>query len=299
MPLLVEEAEKLSEIDLVRGVIEEIIHKDELFALLPWVRTEGKSYDYVRELTISEGEFLSAYEDVPEGAATFDEVSTKCKVLAGQILLDNFTTESMSDLNPQLGIQIRSKAKGLGIKFRRTLVNGDSSQNKKSFDGIKTLTPAGQTLVAGANGGAVSLEALDELKDAVLLGADAFMMREGTWRGLKSILRTFGGNTAPMMMIENFGMVPAIDGMPVIINDFIRADEVQGTNDKTTSIYALRLNEADGFHGLWAGAQAGIRYEHLGTSHVKDADLHRLKWYCGTALKATHALARLKGVTNI
>jgi hypothetical protein len=34
-------------------------------------------------------------------------------------------------------------------------------------------------------------------------------------------------------MLENFGRpVPAIDGTPVILNDFIPADEVQGTSSR-------------------------------------------------------------------
>lgn len=300
MPLLVAEAAKLAIEDRQRGVIEEIIDKDELFALMPFTQSLDKVYSYVREKTLSEGAFLDAYEDVPEGAATFDPVSSVLKVLAGQVDLDNFTAEVQSNLNDQTAIQIASKAKALGRKFRRTLVNGDSSVNAKEFDGIKKLMPAGQTLTAGANGAALSFAMLDELKDMVKLGADVLMMRQGTWRAIRELNRAMGGNMADHIMLENFGMpVKAYDGTPVIINDFMPGDETQGTSDVTCSIYALRLNEADGFHGLYGGASAGIRLENIGLLEGKDASRYRVKWYCGTALKATHAVARLKGVTNI
>ncbi|WP_276122557.1 major capsid protein [Pararhizobium qamdonense] len=300
MPLLITEAEKLSQEDKARGIIEEIIDTESLFALLPFQHVSDKTFTYVREGTLSEGEFLDAYEAVPEGAATFDEVTTKLKVLAGDVDIDKFTAATQSSLNPQVAIQLAAKAKGLGRKFKRTIVNGDSAVNAKSFDGIKKLTPAAQTLVAGANGGAVSAEMLDELLDAVKLGADVLMMRKGTWRAIRGIMRSFGGNTGDMIQIPNFGKpVPAYDGIPVIINDFLTADEVQGSANNTASIYALRLNEADGFHGIYGGPSAGIQFEDIGTIQNKDASRFRVKWYAGTALKATHSVARLKGILNV
>ena len=300
MPLLVEEAAKLSQEDKQRGVIEEIIDRDDLFALLPFTQVSDKVYMYVRENELSEGEFLDPYEVVPEGAATFTEVISRLKVLAGDVDMDKFTTTVQSSMNDQIAIQLAAKAKGLGRLYRRTLVNGNSDVNPKSFDGIRKLTPSQQTLVAGANGNAVSFAALDELKDAVKLGTDCFMMRQGTWRAIRGLLRALGGNVPDHIMLENFGRpVPAIDGVPVIINDFITADEVMGTNENTTSIYALRLNEADGFHGIYGGPNAGIQLENIGTIQNKDAARWRVKWYSGTALKATHAVARLRGITNV
>lgn len=300
MPLLAEEADKLSQEDKQRGVIEEIIDKDELFHLVPFTQAHDKVYTYVRESTLSEGDFLDPYDAVPEGAATFDEVNTRLRVLAGDVDMDKFTTEVQSELNDQVAIQIAAKAKGLGRKFRRTLVNGDNAVNAKEFDGLRKLVPAEQTLIAGANGAPVTLAMIDELKDAVKLGADVIMMRKGTWRAVRALIRALGGNTADTVMLENFGRpIPAIDGTPVIINDFMTDDEVMGSNSDTCSIYALRLNEADGFHGLFGGASAGIRLENIGTVQNKDANRWRVKWYCGVALKATHAVARLKGITNI
>jgi HK97 family phage major capsid protein len=300
MPLLRVEAEKLSENTLERGVIEEIIDRDDLFALVPFMQVNSKAYLYNREATLSEGEFLDVYETIPEGAATFTEVVAKLRILAGDVDLDKFLMATMSDAQSQLAIQLAAKAKGLGRKFRRTLINGDNAVNAKEFDGLKKLVPAGQTLVAGTNGNAVALNALDELLDAVTLGADCLMMRKGTWRAIRALLRATGGLTPDMIMIENFGKpVPAYNGVPVIINDFITGDEVQGSGTATTSIYAVRLNETDGFHAIYGGGSAGIVVEDIGTVQNKDSHRHRVKWYAGTALKATHAVARLKGITNV
>lgn len=300
MPLLAAEAAKLSIEDRQRGVIEELIDREELFALLPFVRVDDETYSYVRENTVAQGAFFDAYEDLEESASTFTPVSTKLKRFGAQVDVDNFMWKVQSALNDQRAIQVAQKIKGIGFQFKDAIVNGDTAVNAKGFDGLKKLTPGSQTLVAGANGGALSFAALDELKDAVKLGADFLMMRQGTWRALRALNRAMGGNTADHIMLDNFGHpVKVYDGTPVIINDYLPTDEVQGSANETTSIYALRVNEADGFHGIYGGDAAGFTIQDLGLLEKKDASRTRIIWYVGAALKATHAVARLKGITNV
>ncbi|HBQ8741812.1 TPA: phage major capsid protein, partial [Klebsiella pneumoniae] len=52
MPLLREEAEKLSNNELEQGVIETIIDRDDLFAVLPFMKINSKAYLYNREKTL-------------------------------------------------------------------------------------------------------------------------------------------------------------------------------------------------------------------------------------------------------
>ncbi len=52
MPLLTVEAQKLSNDMLRQGVIENIITSDELFALLPFIPVNGRTYRYNREATL-------------------------------------------------------------------------------------------------------------------------------------------------------------------------------------------------------------------------------------------------------
>lgn len=302
MPLLKTEADKLSNNDLVAGIIEEIIDKEDLFAVLPFVQSKGKAYVYNREKTLSEASFLDPNEAVPEGAATFDEIVTKLRILAGDVDVDKFIATTMDDVNDQVAIQIASKAKGLARKFRRTLAIGDNATNAKEFDGVAKLVSLDQTVEVAANGGALTLALLDELLDKVPNGADVLMMRPGTIRAYKQLLRATGSGTdAAMLQLDNFGRpVLGHSGVPIIENEFLPGDEDQGTTlDSTCSVYAIRLNESDGMHGIYGGEDAGIRVEALGTVQNKDAWRFRVKWYVALALKSTKSLARLKGVTNI
>lgn len=299
MPLLRTTAEALSADVLERGVIEEVIERDDLFALLPFMNISGKSYTYNREKTIAEGAFIGVNEDVPESGSEVEEKTAVLKILIGDVDIDKFLIQTMGDHNDQVAVQLGLKAKGMGRQFRRTMFTGDSAVNNKEFDGLAKLVDADQEIIAGANGAALSLSMLDELKDAIPNGPDAFLMRKGTYRAYKALLRATGGTEPGMIMIENFGQVPAHDGVPILVSDYIPGNVAQGSSPNTTSVWAGRFNEQDGLHGIVGGGQGGFTLEQIGTVPNRDAFRYRMKWYVSLALKSTKSLARTKGVTNV
>lgn len=311
MPLLRADAELLSNNQLISGVIDEIIDRDDLFSILPFVGVTGKAYVYNRESTLGGADFLDPNDPVNESAATFSEVVAKLRILAGDVDIDKFLQSTMGDTNDQMAIQIAKKAKAVGRMFHQTLATGNSATNAKSFDGLRVLADQAQAAAAGvggaqlvsagANGNALTLSMLDELCDAIPNGADVIVMRRGTIRAFRSLLRATYGTDAVMQQLENFGR-PMLthNGIPVIMNEFLSGAETQGTSvGNTTSVYALRMNELDGLHGLYGGDNAGLVVENIGTVQNKDATRIRLKWYTGLALKSTRSIARLGGVTNI
>jgi hypothetical protein len=303
MPLLKDTADLLSNNQLVAGVIDEIIDRDDLFSVLPFVGVNGKAYVYNREDTLAGADFLDPNDTVSESASTVQEVVTKLRILAGDVDIDKFLQSTESDTNDQMAIQIAKKAKGVARVFHQTLAQGDATANPKSFDGLPNLAvQAGgtQTIKAGANGNALTLTMLDELLDAVPNGADVLVMRRGTIRAFRGLLRATYGTDAVMQQLENFGR-PMLthNGVPIIMNEFLGANESVGTGSNLCSVYALRLNELDGLHGIYGGGNAGIVVENIGTVQNKDATRIRLKWYTGLALKSTRSIARLQGVSNV
>lgn len=300
MPLLRAEAEKLSQNQVVQGIIEEIITVNEMFALLPFAKVDGKAYLYKRENTLPTVDYIDPSEAVPESAGTFTEVVTKLRILIGDVDVDKFLAETMSDTEDQLGTQIALKTKAMARKFQDSVVNGNATTNPKEFDGLRALVDAAQTVPVAVNGGALTLSQLDQLVDAVPNGPDFLMMRSGTRRAYVAQLRAAGGNTGAMIQHPNFDVpVLAHNGVPIVVNDYLPGNEAQGTATETCSVYAVRANELDGLHGLYGGEQAGVRIEDIGTVQNKDATRTRVKWYCGLALKSTKSVARLKGITNV
>lgn len=311
MPLLREESEKLSNNQLIAGVIDEIIDRDDLFSILPFVQTNGKAYVYNREATLGAANWLDPNDTITESASTFQEVIAKLRILAGDVDIDKFLQSTQSDTQSQIAVQIAKKAKGVAREFHRTLALGNSTTNAKQFDGLSVLADQAQAyaatvggqqvLSAGDNGNALTLTMLDELCDAVPNGADVLVMRRGTIRAYRALLRATSGTDAVMQQMDNFGR-PMLthNGIPIIMNEFLAGNETQGTSaGNTTSVYALRMNELDGLHGLYGGGNAGIVVENIGTVQNKDATRIRLKWYCGLALKSTRSIAAMRGIKNI
>lgn len=311
MPLLRVESEKLSNNQLIAGVIDEIIDRDDLFSILPFVRTNGKAYMYNREASLGSATWLDPNDTITESASTFQEVVAKLRILAGDVDIDKFLQSTQSDTNSQIAVQIAKKAKGVAREFHRTLALGNATTNAKQFDGLSVLADQAQAyaatvggqqvLSAGTDGNALTISMLDELCDAVPNGADVIVMRRGTIRAYRALLRATSGTDAVMQMMDNFGR-PMLthNGIPIIMNEFLAGNETQGTSaNNTTSIYALRMNELDGLHGLYGGDNAGIVVENIGTVQNKDATRIRLKWYCSLALKSTRSIAAMRGIKNV
>lgn len=298
MPLLQETAELLSSNDLAKGIVEEIIYRDAMFNLLPFTPITGKALVYDREDGPAvEADWLNPNDTFNEGGASFKEVVAKLRILGGDVDIDKFLDGTMSDRMSQKAVQIAAKLKTVRAQFQRQVAAGDTSVNPKGFDGLPSLVSPDMRLDAKEN--ALTFSMLDELRDAVKLGADCFVMRSGTWRAIKQMLRATNGNTAELLIKSNFGMtLPAFDGMPIVINDFL--SKTEGANKNTCSIYAVRFNEVDGIHGIYAsGLPAGIQIEDVGTVQNKDAERIRIKWYAGLALRSTRSLACISGITNV
>lgn len=298
MPLLQETAELLSANDITRGIIEEIIYRDDMFNLLPFTPITGKALVYDREDGPAvEADWLNPNDTFNEGGASFKEVVAKLRILGGDVDVDKFLDGTMSDRMSQKAVQIAAKLKTVRAQFQRQVADGNTTVNEKGFDGLPALVSPDMVIEAG--GKALTFSMLDELRDAIKLGADCFVMRSGTWRAIKQMLRATNGNTAELLIQANFGMtMRSFDGMPVVINDFLSKKE--GVSQNTCSIYAVRMNEVDGLHGIYAsGLPAGIQVEDVGTVQNKDADRTRVKWYAGLALRSTRSLARISGLTNV
>lgn len=299
MPLLRADAERLSNNHLVSGVIEEIIKRDAIYALLPWVGTNNKAYVYNREDTLPTINFVDPNEAIGEGAPTNSQVTVTLKIMAHNVDIDKFLAGTMNDTNNQVAEALAGAAKAVDMKFRETMIVGDVSANAKHFDGLRKLVTNAQTLSAGTNGAALTFSMLDELIDAVPHRPDALFMRHGTYRALKALMRTSGGMVPEQLKIRDFdGTVPAYDGLPILLSEYLPGDEDQGTNSDTCSIFAARLNTVDGLHGIYGDPTAGVVVENLGTRESYDAWRYRLKWYVSMALKSTRSIARLKGVSN-
>jgi HK97 family phage major capsid protein len=290
------EAAKLSNNMLLRGVIETIVKDAPVLSFLPFMDVTGTAVTYNREATMPAATFYDPLDTWTEAAPTFTQVTTTLKILGGDADVDNFLQATYSDTNDIEAEVIANRAKAVAHLFAENFITGDTATTPKGFDGIRKLTPAGQTIDQATNGSAISLQKLDELIDKIRPGKpDLLLMSRRTRRGLKQARRTAGPTLE--VNVSQFGQTfETYDGIPCVVDDFMPDNEVQGSSGAVcSSVYALKFGMSTGLMGLQHG---GVAVESVGDLETKDATRHRIKWYAGLALMSELGVARLRGITG-
>ena len=295
MAITLAEASKLSNDVLLTGVIETIIKDSPILQSLPFIEIVGNGLTYNRENAAATAAFYDVADTWTESTPTFTQITTVLKIVGGDADIDNFLLSTRSNVQDLEAAVVQLKAKAVQQKFEDTFVNGDTSVDAKSFDGIDKLCDAGQTATMGTNGATLTLAKLDEVIDLVKGGKpDVLLMSKRTRRTLNNLARTSGGFLEADR--NEFGqMVQFYDGIPVGICDFISDAKTVGTSNDCSTVYAVRLGE-----GALAGltSPGGLQVERVGSLETKDATRTRVKWYCAIAVFNTLRLAKLSGVRD-
>lgn len=286
------EAAKYTNDVLLRGVIETIILDSSILMMLPFEDVVGTAITYNRELAMATTAWHAVGDVWTESTPTVTQVTAALKILGGDADVDKFLEQTYRNPNDIEAEAIVGKAKATAYEFSQTFYDGNATTIPNQFDGLAVLTTSGQTLTAGANGAALTLDMMDQLIDLVKPGRpDALCMAKRTRRKLSS-LRRASGNLLETD-VDMFGRRALFyDGVPILVDDNIPINETQGGEAAASSIYAVKFGR-QGVSGLENG---GIQVESVGALETKDAHRTRVKWYCGLALFGTLGLARLKGI---
>jgi hypothetical protein len=293
MPLTLQDASRLSQDMLVRGVVETIVEESAVLRYLPFVQIVGNSLRYNQEATLGDVAFYAVGDTWDESAMSVVEKTAKLAILGGDADVDAFLQQTYSDPNDLRALVIAAKAKALAHAFSDTFFNGDATADPLKFDGVQKLSAGSRTMSKGDNGAVLALDHLDELIDMIKPGMpQALFMSKRTRRKLSSLRRASG--SVLETSTDAFGRrVLTYDGIPVEVDDHIGDAETKGTSSDCSSIYAVQFGFQTGLCGLESG---GIQVQPLGALETKDAWRTRIKWYCGLALFRNLALARLEGV---
>jgi HK97 family phage major capsid protein len=293
MALTLVEASKLSNDTLIAGVIETIVQESPILQRLPFIEIVGNGLTYNRENAAPTAAFYDVGDTWAESTPTFTQVTATLKVMGGDADIDNFLKSTRSNIQDLEAAIVQLKSRAVQRLFDDTFINGDATGDPKSFDGIDVLTTAGQTVSMGPNGGSLTFEKLDELIDRVKGGKPhLLLMSRRTRRALNELARSSG--TFLEADRDGFGgMLQFYDGVPIGINDYISDEQVVGTSDDCSTIYALQFGEG-ALTGLTA--PGGLTVERVGSLETKDASRIRVKWYASVALFNTVKLAKLVGV---
>ena len=290
------EAAKLTQDLMLRGVIETIVTESMILELLPFMEVVGTSVTDNREASLPAASFYDVGDSWTEGTPTFTQVTAALKVLGGDADVDNFLQATYANPNDIEAAVIASRAKSVAYKFNDAFITGDSAVDSKSFDGLRKITGSGpRSITMGANGGALTLDKMDELIDMVKPGRpDALLMSKRSRRKL-SALRRASGNLLEVDRTDFGRRALFYDGIPIVVDENQPDNEAEGSSGNVcSSIYALRFGQGVGVMGLEHG---GISVETVGELETKDATRTRIKWYASIAVFSELGIARLRGIT--
>ena len=299
------ESAKLSQNQLVEGVIENVITVNRFYQLLPFQAIEGNALAYNRENVLGDVQFGGVGSTITaKNPATYTQVTSSLTSILGDAEVNGLIEATRSDKQNQTALQVASKAKSLGRQFQDTMINGDGTSN--SFSGLLSLVTGGQSITgAGANGDALSFDLLDQLIDKVTDKdgqVDYLLMNARTLRSYNGLLRALGGASISDVVNLPGGLtVPAYREIPIFRNDYVPTTQTKGATSTCTTVLAGTLDDGSMMHGiagLTAANASGLQIDPIGSSETQDIRITRLKWYCGLALFSEKGLAALTGITN-
>ena len=129
--LLLSEAAKLSNDEVVEGIVEDIITEDMWFQYLPFVQINGLSHVFKREATLGAVDFAGIGQDLSgdeyRAGATFETVNVGIQAIIAEIIIDSQIDDQFSDIDSQLQVQISSKAKAMSRFFMNACINYGSN----------------------------------------------------------------------------------------------------------------------------------------------------------------------------
>jgi hypothetical protein len=295
MALTLAEGAKLSNDVLLEGVVETVINDSPILQRLPFIEIVGNGLTYNRENVPAAAAFYNVGDTWVESTSTFTQITTALAILGGDADVDNYLARTRNNVQDLEAAVVALKARAVQRKFDDTFINGDTSLDVKSFDGIDRQSTVGQTASMGANGATLTLAKLDEAIDLVRGGKpDILLMSRRTRRGLNTLARASASSGLMEQDRDEFGrMVTYYDGIPVAVNDYISDVKTVGTSVDCSTVYALQFGEG-GLVGLTG--PGGLSIERVGSLETKDATRVRVKWYVSMALFNALKLSRLIGV---
>jgi hypothetical protein len=299
------ESAKLSLNELVAGLIENVITVNRMFEMLPFDGIDGNALAYNRENVLGDVDVEGVGDTIGGvNAATFTQVTSTLTTIIGDASVNGLIAATRSNEgNNQVAVQIASKAKSAGRKYQDMFINGTGAADQ--FTGLVSLTPAGQKVNTGANGGALSFDFLDNLLDLVVDKdgqVDYLTMHARTIRSYKALLRALGGaSISDVYKLPSGAEVPAYGSVPIFRNDWIPINQVKGAGSNQTTVFAGTLDDGSRSHGiagLTAANAAGLSVVAVGESETKDESIYRVKWYSGLALFSEKGISAAEGITN-
>lgn len=312
------ECQKLTQSQLIPGVIEEDVYRNNLLDRIPVAQARGQSIKWNREATVADSDIanMAAGDQMSWSASmTYSQQEVALKIKAVQRRLDGFIPDVYGTINDYEAQVLWEMKKAMIRRIGDDLLYDDLTYGSNEFDGLHALAAVQTGTDLDIDGGSVGFSLLDQRVqlDAMKHGTDFTYMPMEIGRrmdeafqevGLVSLASGTAGNMVSMVMgVDDLGKpIMYFRGVPIIRSDFM-AEEEDGTgagsnarakysSDKTFSVFNIKMGDVfNGEPGLCLGFG---NTEQLGQFYSIDV-FDKLENYIAGGLRLYTYLAVLLG----
>ncbi len=266
-------------------VIDVFIRESEILELLPFdncISPNGGStmtYGYVQKKLPSTTAFRAINAEYTANQSTVEKKSVDLKVFGGAFEIDRVIKQAEGMYNT-MASQLEDKIKSTVGTFHNAMINGDSSKDANSFDGLDKFL-VGQATEFNTSS-VINLSTMEQLKanadvfyEALLklintTGAHAILVNGDMKTKIQTVARvlgyktesesafgrtitTIGENKVRIIDLKNVASVNNSGDSPVAVETPIigvKSRNVGTAQTGLTDIYAVKFSVLDGFHGV-------------------------------------------------
>jgi hypothetical protein len=329
------EVQKLTQSQLVPGIIEEDIKRNNILDRIPVAQALGQSIKWNREVSTLEDDVAN----VDIGSAltwtssiTYSQQETELKRKYVQRVLDDFIVEVYGTINDYKAIKFMEMQKGMVRRLGDDIFYDDLtySAGNRDFDGLHALAALqnGTDLDIDEGEAGLSISNMRTQKDAMKHGVDVIYMPYEIARRLDAAYQETGlaalaTATAGTMGMISFGIndigerVMFFDGSPIVRTDYLVAEQANtgigsdarakySSGDKQYSVFMVKFGAIfNGDPGLCLGfgntKNVGDFYKIVMFEALEDFDASgmRLVNYSAPLLGSKLCLGRIYDIENV
>ncbi len=283
------------------GLVQKITNESIFLRRLRFVKVDGFTYTYGEQTTLGGVAFRSIGGDYTADVGVVNPKIETMGIFGGKIQTDHQMVVKSGDA--ARANQIAARVRKAGLFYDLKVIKGDSAIDPKNFSGLNARLVNKQLISAGVNGGALTLDLVNRLLDAVvgLNSQKVLVMSKAIRRSLKNLILNKATGTA---VADISGSLDSYDGCPIEVIDedgdespILDFNETWGTSTVAQSLYCIRPG-SDIEGEFMQGLVGGPLIEHYvsgmqGTQHVDIVDAHM-----GIALFHGRSAARVAGVLS-
>lgn len=298
MPITLKELAVNSNDKLKQGFINELITDSYILSAMPFddtLSTSGTSdlvYAYKRVVNGATAGFRELNEEPTISEVSIERITTKPGILSSAWQMDRVAKKAAEDLYT---LKVAESKNAIIRKFNTTMINGDTTSEKKGFDGLAKALKDSSTEFASK----VDLSAIDKAT-ALAFATEmdtllASLSRDPDVLAVSPRMATTINAICRYLGMENITMDTA--GHRINHWDGIRIEKLKDGALTADDIYAVCFG-MDEFHGITLTGDSGIEIALPDWSTPGAVKTGDSEFVCGCALKATKAAGVLHCTTN-